>query len=141
MDTITLHFVFLKLHRNREKDFLRSNYFFTIWPCLPQPRARMPAPRGHKFHNSDRRLHGHHDNFFHFFPLKCVGVEKKMVRVVQPWLLQFRFLTIRILHTNNDNNWPCCSQEEVKNVRLLTNDDGHIAKGHLSLLTPKIVDL
>lgn len=46
-----------------------------------------------------------------------------------------------MLHTNNDNNWPCHTQEEVKNVRLLTNDDGHIAKGHLSLLTPKIFEL
>lgn len=78
---------------------------------------------------------------FSIFPLKCVGVEKKMVRVVQPWLLQFRFLSIRMLHTNNDNNWPCCTQEEVKNVRLLTNDDGQKVTWvylHLKFLTCNI---
>ena len=39
-----------------------------------------------------------------------------------------------MLHTKNGNDWPCSFQEEVKNVKLLTHDDGRrpITIGHLS---------
>lgn len=39
-----------------------------------------------------------------------------------------------MLHTKNGNDWPGSFQEEVKNVKLLTHDDGRrpIAIGHLS---------
>lgn len=40
-----------------------------------------------------------------------------------------------MLQTKNVNNWPCSLQNEVKNVKLLTNDACHMTTyevGHLS---------
>ena len=62
------------MHRDREEDFLRNEYFhYILWP---HPSIRTPAcPVGHESYNFNRYFLGHHNYILNLSYL-CLGVKK-----------------------------------------------------------------
>lgn len=75
MDIKTIYFLFFAKMYWSWEDFIRFYTFFGyIGPALG---GLNHWPKGHDFHNFDRRLHEHYDYAFSFF-LTCVGSREEI---------------------------------------------------------------
>lgn len=101
----------------------------------------------YEFHNFDKELYGHNNHAL-FFPHMCGNREEfflKILLFLHIWLRLWRHRGWKShpFHNLNSSNhrdvshqkWFCTFQQEVRNVKLLTNDACHMTTyevGHLS---------
>lgn len=77
MDIITIYSVFSNIYWSRAEDFPRF-YTFLLWGHNHPIQSPKPCTctKGHEFHNSDKRLYGHHNLAFSFLKSIFMGVEE-----------------------------------------------------------------